>query len=78
MISPKSPVPHKDNPEQFYPYPHSYVPYFLAETTELSDIPLASDISAVGLTESKELLTVGHNNDVLIDYLQNSARIKLV
>lgn len=80
MISPKSPVLHRDNPKKFYPYPHSYVPYFLAEVTDLSDIPLASDISAVklvGLAEAKELLAVGHNNDVLIDYLQNSARIKL-
>lgn len=81
MVSPNAPIPHRDNPENFYPYPHSYVPYFFAEATEVSDIPLADDVIGVklaSLDEAKQLLAKGHNHDVLIEYLQQTSKINLL
>jgi ADP-ribose pyrophosphatase YjhB (NUDIX family) len=78
VISPKAPVTNRNG--KFYPYPHSYVPYYFAEATEILEVPLADDITGmklVGLNEARNLLMNGANNDILIDHLQKTAQIAL-
>jgi 8-oxo-dGTP pyrophosphatase MutT (NUDIX family) len=79
-ISPHQPVPYRDRPGMFYPFPHSYVPYYFAEASEIFDTPLAPDVigmRAVGLEEAKKLLAVGHNHDEIIEHLVKNKQIHI-
>lgn len=80
VISPESPVPHRDRPGEFYPFPHSYIPYFFAEAKKLSPSKLAEDVrgvKSVSLNEAKEMLAQGHNHDILLDYLKQLSKIEI-
>jgi 8-oxo-dGTP pyrophosphatase MutT (NUDIX family) len=79
-VSPPAPIPHRDNPNLFYPFPHSYVPYFYAEAIELFNIPLASDVKQVkivSLDEAKSLFAPGHNHHHIVEDLIKQKAITL-
>lgn len=68
-VSPPKPIPHRDDPTKYYPFPHSFVPYFVAEAVELFDIPLASDVKGTKLVtfeEAAQLFAPGHNHDKIV------------
>lgn len=78
-ISPKNPVRYKST-ERFYPYPHSYVPYYFAEASELFDAQPAVDIvevKKVGLKEAKKLLTPGQSHDRIIEHLVRTKKVTI-
>jgi len=80
-ISPEKPIPHRDKPDQFYPFPNSYIPYFYAEAQQLlKNQPLADDVESIRLTtfdEAKGLLKPGHNHDLILAYLVDSELINV-
>lgn len=81
VITSEKPIPKKDQPGQFYPFPHSYVSYFFSEAVGRSNTELAPDVIGVRVAtfaEARELLARGHNHDVLIKYLHDTARINLI
>src|SRR6185369_17452034 len=55
-VSPLEPIPHRDKQGEFYPFPHSYVPYYFAEATSLEDIAPAADIKSIRLATYEEAL----------------------
>jgi len=72
-VSPKEPIPHRDDPSKYYPFPHSYVPYYFAEATELlENEAFTPDIKSIRLADYEEalnLLQPGHNHDKILSYL---------
>lgn len=79
-VFPKERVPHRDKPGMFYPFPHSYVPYFYAEAIELFNIPLADDVIAVrtvSFQEAQLLFTAGQNHHAIVEYLLQKGAITL-
>jgi ADP-ribose pyrophosphatase YjhB (NUDIX family) len=78
-VSPPQPIAHRDNPNLFYPFPHSYVPYYFAEASEiLEHEDFTSDIKSVSLANYAEALTLlqpGHNHDKILSYLVNNRLI---
>lgn len=79
-VSPPEPIPHRDNPALFYPFPHSYVPYFYAEAVELFDTQLTSDVKGVKVVtfaEAKALFAPGHNHHHIVEHLINAGTIEV-
>lgn len=80
-ISPIKPIPHRDTPGAFYPYPHSYIPYFYAEATELLGqeylTPDIQGVTLVNFAEVVKLLQPGHNHDILLRYLLDNKLIEV-
>jgi 8-oxo-dGTP pyrophosphatase MutT (NUDIX family) len=80
-VSPLAPIPHRDKAGEFYPYPHSYVPYFVAEASELlSAEELASDVKSrkvATLAEARSLLSATQNHIAIVEYLMNLGRLNL-
>jgi ADP-ribose pyrophosphatase YjhB (NUDIX family) len=78
-ISPIKPIPHRDDPDRFYPFPHSYVPYYFAEASKIvENEEVTQDINSVRLAtyaEAVELLQPGHNHQKILDYLVRSGLI---
>ena len=72
-VSPKEPIPHRDDPSKYYPFPHSYVPYYFAEATELLEneafTPDVKSVRLVDYEEALNLLQPGHNHDKILSYL---------
>lgn len=72
-VSPAQPIAHRDDPNKFYPFPHSYVPYYFAEASEiLEDDDFTSDIKSVRLASYQDALSLlqpGHNHDKILSYL---------
>lgn len=81
LVSPMTPIPHRDNPSQTYPFPHSYVLYYHARADEMMpNASLTTDVSAVklaGLHEALRLLALGHNHDAILRYLLKTSAIQL-
>ncbi len=81
QVSPTAPIPHRDNPQRFYPFPHSYVPYYFAQANEVLHIPLASDVKNVHLVsydQARKLLAKEQNHEVILQYLINAQLIEVV
>lgn len=80
-VSPTHPIPHRDNPNDFYPFPHSYVPYYFADASELLENEVfTSDIKSVRLVtyeEALQLLQPGHNHEKILDYLVQNQLINI-
>lgn len=58
VVLPKSPVPHRDKPGSFYPFPYSYVPYYFAQAAEVLRVNLGleiTDVKLVGLKAAKRM-----------------------
>lgn len=80
MVLPKSPIPHRDKPGDFYPFPVSYVPYYFAEAVEILKVNLGQEITdtkLVGVEEAKGILEKGHH-DFILQHLIDSKSLKLV
>lgn len=80
VVSPNHPIPHREKKESFYPFPHSFVPYYYSETSEVLDIKLAPDvigIKFVNFNEAKKMLALGHNHDKILEYLIKSKLINI-
>lgn len=80
IVLPTSPIPHRDKKGSFYPFPHSYVPYYYAEASEILNLQLASDVievKSVSFREAKELLAPGHNHEKIIEYIIKSGAINI-
>jgi 8-oxo-dGTP pyrophosphatase MutT (NUDIX family) len=80
-VSPAEPIPLRDDPSRFYPFPHSYVPYYFARVIRFSDdVELAQDVKAVRSAtydEACKLLEPGHNHDKILSYLLDMGLISL-
>lgn len=80
-VSPPQPIPRRDNPSLFYPFPNSYIPYYFSEATQLlENETFTDDIKSVRLAtyeEALELLQPGHNHDKILNYLLDSKLINL-
>lgn len=80
-ISPPTPMKHRDDPRRYYPFPHSYVPYYFASAPHIVKDPrLPADIVSIRLasyTESLELLQADQNHDKILTYLVASKLIVL-
>lgn len=72
-VSPPRPMPHRSVPGRYYPFPHSYLPYYFAEASSLvKGTELPEDIASIRLvshTEALELLQPDQNHDKILDYL---------
>lgn len=71
QIFPKSPVPHRDKPGLYYPYPHSFIPYYFSNHSEIFDVELApdvQDVKVVDLSQARNILATGHNHDLIVEY----------
>ena len=80
LVLPVSPVPHRDKKGSFYPFPHSYVPYFYAEAPEILNLKLASDvidIMFVNFNDAKKMLAPGHNHDKILEHLIKSRVVNI-
>lgn len=80
IVLPVSPIPHRDKKGSFYPFPHSFVPYYYAEASEILDIKLAPDvidIKFVNFSEAKSMLALGHNHDKILEHLIKSRSINI-
>ena len=81
QISPAEPIPHRDKPGHFYPFPHSYIHYYWAEASHLDESePLAADVKSVRLADYEEalqLLEPGHNHDKILDFLVKNTFFKI-
>lgn len=80
-VSPPTPVPHRDDPSRYYPFPHSYVPYYFAVATRIvEDAELPADIASIRLAsyvESLELLRTDQNHDKILSHLVTNGLIVL-
>ncbi|GEM_PF-2935269 len=79
-VSPANPIPHRDDQSKFYPFPHSFVPYYFCEAAEMLNVPLAADVKAVHLVtlqEARQLFTPGQNHHVIIQHLLQQGVIRL-
>lgn len=79
-VSPEQPIPHRDNTGGFYPFPHSYTPYYHAEALELLDNDHMSDIKGIRLAEYQEALSLlqpTQKHNLLLDYLMTNKLITL-
>lgn len=80
IVLPVSPIPHRDKKGSYYPFPHSFVPYYFAEASEILDLKLAPDvigIKSVKFNEAKSMLAPGHNHDKILKYLIKSRLINI-
>jgi 8-oxo-dGTP pyrophosphatase MutT (NUDIX family) len=80
IVLPVSPIPHRDKKGSFYPFPHSYVPYYFAEALEILDLKLAPDVvsnKVVNFNDAKRMLAPGHNHDKILEYLIKSGSINI-
>lgn len=72
-VSPLKPIPHRDKPGQFYPFPHSYIPYYVADAIEILDSEeFTPDIKSVRLATYEEglaLLEPGQSHEKILNYL---------
>lgn len=72
LVLPSSPVPHRETPGKFYPFPRSYVPYYYAQATEILNVRLSPDVigsRVVSFNEAKTMLSPGHNHDKILEHL---------
>jgi 8-oxo-dGTP pyrophosphatase MutT (NUDIX family) len=79
-VSPPLPIPHRDDPGKFYPFPHSYVPYFYAEAIEVFETQLASDVKSVRVVpfaEAKALFAPGHNHQHIVQHLISTGAVEV-
>jgi ADP-ribose pyrophosphatase YjhB (NUDIX family) len=80
-VSPLNPIPHRDKPNEYYPFPHSYVPYYFAEASEIMENPmLTPDVATVKLTswaDAQHLLTAEQNHQALVAYLLSIGAVTL-
>ena len=79
-VSPPEPIPHRDDPTSFYPFPNSYVPYFYAEAVELFDTELTSDVRGVKVVtfaEAKAHFAPGHNHHHIVQHLITTGAIEV-
>lgn len=77
-VSPQTPIAHRDKPETFYPFPHSYVPYYHSEARELFPVERNQEIHEILLatwTEAEKLLAPGHSHQVILQHLIASGAI---
>ncbi len=71
-ISPAKPILYRDDPKKSYPFPHSYVPYFYAEASEVLDVQLTPDVKRVALVsfdDAVKLLAPTHNHNKVLEFL---------
>jgi 8-oxo-dGTP pyrophosphatase MutT (NUDIX family) len=72
-VSPSQPMPHRSIPDRYYPFPHSYVPYYFAEASGLLEsVAMPEDIVSIRLVshnEALKLLRSDQNHDKILDYL---------
>lgn len=72
-VSPSQPMPHRSIPARYYPFPHSYLPYYFSEAVSiLEGTSLPEDIVSTRLAsynEALELLQPDQNHDKILDYL---------
>jgi 8-oxo-dGTP diphosphatase len=80
-VSPPVPVPHRDDPTKFYPFPHSYVPYFIAEAVEMTGTELTPDVVYVHLATLEEayaLFAADHNHDQIVRYALQDRTVEVI
>lgn len=76
-IAPPAPIPHRSG-IGFYPFPDSFVPYFVSKAEEVLAIPLAEDVTAITLVSPEEAIALckksaietgtNHHHDRIIAY----------
>lgn len=76
-IAPPAPIPHRSG-FGFYPFPDSFVPYFVSEVNEVLAIPLSDDVVAITLVSPDEAMVlckqssvetgINHHHDRIISY----------
>jgi 8-oxo-dGTP pyrophosphatase MutT (NUDIX family) len=78
-VSPSQPMPHRSVPGRYYPFPHSFVPYYFSEASGLLEgTGLPEDITSVRLAshnEALELLQPDQNHDKILNYLSTNRLI---
>ena len=73
-------IKYEEAPPRFYPFPHSFVPYYYAEASEILDLKLAPDvigIKFVNFNEAKSMLAPGRNHDKILEYVIKSRLINI-
>ena len=73
------PVSKPDQPDAFYPFPHSYVVFFYAEAADFKQTELADDaleIKLATLSEAQELLEPQGKYKNMLEFLSEQGLIK--
>lgn len=80
IVLPESSTPHRDKKGSFYPFPHSYIPYYYAEASDVLDLELAPDVIDAKLVSFNEAITIlaqGYGHDKVLEYLIRSKLINI-
>ena len=79
-ISPLDPIPHATNLGKYYPYPHSFIPYYYCEVSEILNINLSKDIESMGIfawKDAMKILSPIQKNAKIIQFLIDTKKIEV-